>query len=253
MAATPHATVAECTADALRSGTVDFLSLLDAHLGVRVPGYLPPETCAHLARRVYAGRPFWISDFGGAQYSLGRAWYTHLEQDREKEYFAHASGSDAQVERLLPGFQAQLRDTVATLVKAPAVQRPGWCGPGVHIFPAGKWLSQNGGDIHFDNEGLSQVQLARRSRAVTLVLMLQPPESGGALRLWDVFYAGYDGQIAQAPHAPYADVHYGVGELLVLDSYRMHQIQPFTGGRDRVSATAHAALVEPGTSWEVWF
>ncbi len=253
MAATPHATVAECTADALRSGTVDFLSLLDAHLGVRVPGYLPPETCAHLARRVYAGRPFWISDFGGAQYSLGRAWYTHLEQDREKEYFAHASGSDAQVERLMPGFQAQLRDTVSTLVKAPAHQRPGWCGPGVHIFPAGKWLSQNGGDIHFDNEGLSEAQLARRSRALTLVLMLQPPESGGALRLWDVMYSGYDGYIEYAPSAPSADVHYGIGELLVLDSYRLHQIQPFLGPRDRVSATAHAALDEASGAWEVWF
>jgi hypothetical protein len=253
MAATPHATVAECTPDALRSGTVDFLSLLDAHLGVRVPGFLPAETCARLARRVYAGRPFWISDFDGAQFSLGRAWYTHLEQDREEEYFTHARSSDAQVERLLPGFQAQLRDTVATLVKAPAVQRPGWCGPGVHIFPAGKWLSQNGGDIHFDNEGLSQAQLARRSRALTLVLMLQPPESGGALRLWDVTYSGYDGYIEYAPAAPHADVHYGVGELLVLDSYRLHQIQPFLGPRDRISATAHAALAEAGGAWEVWF
>src|SRR5687768_16703240 len=106
MAVTPHATVAECAWSELRSGTVDFLALLDSHLGVRVPGVLPPETCAQLTRRVYAGRPFWISDFGGAQFSLGRAWYTHLEQDREEEYFAYARTSDAHVERLLPGLQA---------------------------------------------------------------------------------------------------------------------------------------------------
>lgn len=253
MAVTPHATVAGCTWDALRSGTADFFALLDSHLGVRVPGFLPPEDCAQLTRRVYAGRPFWISDFDGAQYSLGRAWYTHLEQDKEDEYFAHARASDAQVERLMPGFQARLREALSTLVRAPTVPRPGWCGPGVHIFPAGRWCSQHGGDIHFDNEGLSEAQRAHRSRALTVVLMLQPPEAGGALRLWDATYAGYDGYIKTAPSAPHTDVHYGVGELLVLDSYRLHQIQPFTGPRDRVSATAHAALVEDGTTWEVWF
>ncbi|MFY0524294.1 hypothetical protein ACN28I_14355 [Archangium gephyra] len=192
MAVPPRATIAERSWDTLRSGTTDFLSVLDAHLGVRVPGFLPPSECAALARRVYAGRPFWISDFDGVQFSLGRAWYTHLEQDREDEYFANARTSDAVVERMLPGLQGRLCEAISTLVGAPAVKREGWCGPGVHIFPAGEWLSRNGGDVHFDNEGLSGEQCARRSRALTLVLMLQPPESGGALRLWDVTFAGSD-------------------------------------------------------------
>ncbi len=91
----------------LRSGTSDFLSVLDAHLGVRVPGFLEPAECTALVRRVYAGRPFWISDFDGVQFSLGRAWYTHLEQDREEEYFANARTSDAVVERMLPGLQTR--------------------------------------------------------------------------------------------------------------------------------------------------
>src|SRR5690348_9332469 len=90
MAVSPRATVAERSWETLRSGTSDFLSVLDAHLGVRIPGFLPPAECAALARRVYAGRPFWISDFDGVQFSLGRAWYTHLEQEREDEYFANA-------------------------------------------------------------------------------------------------------------------------------------------------------------------
>ena len=47
-------------------------------------------------------------------------------------------------------------------------------------------------------------------------------------------------------------VEYRVGELCVFDSYRLHQIQPFGGRRDRISVTAHAAEVEPGL-WEVWF
>jgi hypothetical protein len=253
MAAPPRATVAERAWDTLRSGTSDFLSVLDAHLGVRVPGFLPPAECAVLARRVQAARPFWISDFGGVQFSLGRAWYTHLEQDREDEYFANARTSDAVVERMLPGLQGRLCEAISTLVGAPAVKREGWCGPGVHIFPAGEWLSHNGGDVHFDNEGLSDEQCARRSRALTLVLMLQPPEAGGALRLWDVTFAGTDDVSEHELQSPRADVDYRVGELLVIDSYRLHQIQPFTGTRDRISATAHAALDESGSRWEVWF
>jgi hypothetical protein len=253
MAVPPHLTVAERSWDALGSGSVDFLSLLDAHLGVRVPGFLSPTECAALVRRVYAGQPFWNADFDGVQFSLGRSWYTHLEQEREEEYFAQARTSDALVERMLPGLQARLRGVISTLVGAPAVPREGWCGPGVHIFPAGAWLSQHGGDVHFDDEGLSEHQCARRSRAITLVLMLQPPESGGALRLWDFTYAGSNEVPEGATEAPHVDVHYGVGELLLLDSYRLHQIQPFTGPRDRISATAHAALEEQGQRWEVWF
>ncbi|WP_224245457.1 2OG-Fe(II) oxygenase family protein [Hyalangium gracile] len=253
MAVPTHATLAERPWDALRSDSSGFFRLLDTHLGVRVPGFLDPDTCARLSRRVYDGRPFWISDFGGVQFSLGRAWYTHLEQDREDEYFAQARTSDAQVERFLPGLQARLRDALSALVGAPTVSRPGWCGPGVHIFPAGQWLSHHGGDIHFDTEGLSETQCQRRSRAITLVLMLQPPESGGALRLWDVTYEGSDEVPEELPSIPSVDVNYATGDLVLLDSYRLHQIQPFLGSRDRISATAHAALEESRAVWEVWF
>ena len=253
MASPSRASLAEHSWEELRSGRARFFERLDAHLGVRVKGFLDSEACAHLARRVYAGRPFWTSDFDGVQFSLGRAWYTHLEQEREDDYFAHARTSDAQVERFLPGLQAQLLQAISTLVGASAFQRPGWCGPGVHIFPAGQWLSQRGGDIHFDTEGLSETQCQRRSRAITLVLMLQPPESGGALRLWDVTYEGSDEVPEELSRRAYVDAHYGIGDLVILDSYRLHQIQPFTGDRDRISATAHAAVDASGSLWEVWF
>ncbi len=253
MADSPRVTVAECELDALRSGTVDVLALLDTHLGVRVPGVLSPTECAALVRRVYAGRPFWTPDFDGVQFSLGRAWYTHLEQDREDEYFAQAHTSDATVERLLPGFQARMRELIALLVRGQAHRREGWCGPGLHIFPADGWLSHNGGDVHFDTEGLTDTQYEQRARALTVVLMLQPPEAGGALRLWDVVYPQRERLPDDAFRARGHDVDYRVGELLVIDSYRLHQIQPFRGGRDRISATAHAVRLDSGTDWEVWF
>ena len=49
-----------------------------------------------------------------------------------------------------------------------------------------------------------------------------------------------------------AIVSYEEGDAVLLDSYRLHQIQPFAGDRERISATVHAAEVDAGL-WECWF
>jgi hypothetical protein len=233
------------------AGPGAFFDRLGRALALRVPGFLPAARAAAYARRVYAGRPFWTPAFDGDQFSLGRAFYTHLEQGKGREYFAEAAASNAHVERLLPGLAALLVDAVGALTGGPAAPRPGWCGPGVHVFPAGGWLAGRGGDIHYDTEGLAARHAARREPALTLVLMLQPPEHGGELKVWDALYDGSEEVDAATLARPSALVPYGPGDLVVIDSYRLHQIQPFGGARDRVSATAHGALV--GGSWQVWF
>ncbi|HEX4461172.1 MAG TPA: hypothetical protein VIA18_24500, partial [Polyangia bacterium] len=137
-------------------------------------------------------------------------------------------------------------------------------GPGVHIFPAGGWLARRGGDVHFDIEGLIAPRdgtspFARQegpeapldgAPALSAILMLQPPESGGGLRVWDERYAGHD-EVANAHELPSELANYEAGELVVIDSYRLHQIQPFAGARDRISVTAHAVLTVDG--WQTWF
>jgi hypothetical protein len=216
-------------------------------------GVLDADECGRWSAGVYAARADWTPCFEGAQFTLGRAYYTHLEEERDGEYFATARASDATVERALPDLQARVRAILAELVGADVVPRPGWCGPGVHIFPAGEWLSQNGGDIHFDSEGLRDEALAARPPALSAILMLQPPERGGGLRVWDALWDGRDDEeaIAAAARAGSAVVDYAVGDLVVLDSYRLHQIQPFSGGRDRLSVTAH--LVFARGRWQAWF
>ena len=220
-------------------------------------GVLTPAECARWCARVYAARADWTPCFEGVQFTLGRAYYAHLEEDRAGEYFAAARASDAAVERALPEMQARVRAVLARLVGAPVTARPGWCGPGVHIFPAGDWLSQNGGDIHFDTEGLPDEALATRRPALSAVFMLQPPERGGGLRVWDAVWAGDDADdsVAAAARAPSAVADYAAGDLVVIDSYRLHQIQPFAGDRDRVSVTAHLVLAQDGLQdgWHAWF
>jgi hypothetical protein len=214
------------------------------------PGVLTPGECARWVAGTYAARADWTPCFEGVQFTLGRAYYTHLEEDQTDAYFRTAGISDAIVERALPDLQARVRAILADLVGAPVTPRAGWCGPGVHIFPAGGWLSENGGDIHFDTEGLRGEPLVARVPAKSVILMLQPPVRGGGLRVWEALYDGED-EVAAAPRIPSVVVDYAVGDLVVIDSYRLHQIQPFQGGRDRLSVTAH--LIFSCGRWQAWF
>jgi hypothetical protein len=226
--------------------------LLADALAVRICAAIDGARAEAWASAVRAARASWVSDFDGAQFSLGRAWYTHLEQGRAGEYFAAVAESDATVERVCPGLQETLRALSSRAVGAPVVARPGWCGPGVHVFPAGAHVSKEGGDVHFDTEGLTPAHAKERAPSLTLVLMLAPPRRGGGLRVWDVGYAGTDAyEDEDLDEAEHVTCDYGVGDLVVISSYRLHQIQPFTGEADRISATCHLAFA--AGQWESWF
>jgi len=236
-------------------GLGDRSRLLDAladHHALCVRGVLSRDECAQMAAAVRAASADFTPAFGGEQFSLGRAWYTHYEEDLCEDYFAQAASSDALVERHLPGKQRFMMDFLATLAGGEARQRPGWCGPGAHVFPAGDVVAQRGGVTHFDTEGLAQHHIDRRKPAVSLLIMLDAPETGGGIRIWDVFYAGEDEVEPALLEADSSVIHYEPGDAVVFDSYRLHQIQPFGGSRERITLTAHAAEVDPGR-WEVWF
>lgn len=215
------------------------------HLAVVIRSVVDKERCARWASAVTAAREVWTHDFGGEQYALGRAFYTHLETDKSAEYFRDAQASDARVNEIVPGLQETMRELVAKTTGGHVVQRRGWCGPGVHVFPAGEKVARVGGVVHYDLEGLGRYHIAAHKPALSLVLMLQPP---GALKLWDVTHPARGDEASSHNEV----IEYATGDLVVFDSYRLHQIQPFEGERDRISATVHAAEVSRGV-WETWF
>lgn len=227
------------------------LETLEETLALKIPGWWTPDACERAAAAILEARDYWTPAFEGVQFSLGRAWYTHLERNRTELYFRRAAHSDEVVERVLPGMQRRMMEIYRLLSGQPVIKRIGWCGAGVHIFPAGEWLSENGGEVHFDVEGLTNHQIRDRIPALTAVLMLQPPEDGGGLRVWDQLYEGSDEITPAMLTRPAVTIPYAAGDLVVIDSYRLHQIQPFTGDRDRLSITCHAAF--DGTAWETWF
>ena len=219
---------------------------------VIVRGAFSSDECERWSSAVLAARGDWTAGFDGEQFSLGRAFYTHYEEQRSGAYFSSAADSDALVERHLPGLQAAMRDALARVTGGHVGRRRGFCGPGVHIFPSGEKVSRVGGVVHFDVEGLTSHHLAHALPALTAVLMLQPAESGGGLRVWEARYAGDDEPEPAMLAAASSIASYEGGDLLLIDSYRLHQIQPFAGRRDRISATVHAAEISRGL-WETWF
>lgn len=208
---------------------------------------------ARAARAVRRSASQWTADFGGEQFSLGRAFYTHLETGQASAYFAAAAASDAVVERVLPGMQARTLALLATVTRAVVRPRAGFAGPGVHVFPAGEKVARDGGVVHFDLEGLTDHHVASGARAFTLVLMLQPPSRGGGLRLWDLVHEGTPDSDVETDGVASTVARSCSGDALLLDSRRLHQIQPFEGRRDRISITVHAVEVDRDRCWEAWF
>jgi hypothetical protein len=214
--------------------------------------HFSPAQCRIWAKGVMNGRDDWNEDWDGEQYSLGRAFYTHLETDRSDEYFAEPEESDAIVEKWTPGLQDAMRELVGRVTGGTVVQRRGWCGPGVHVFPPGQPVSSKGGVCHYDTEGLTAPHIEARRAAITLVAMFQPASSGGGLKVWDVLFDGRDHPNDEELTRSAEVVEYAVGDVVLIDSYRLHQIQSFGGTRERISATVHAAELDRGL-WETWF
>lgn len=234
------------------AGQPRLLSELDRALAVVIRGALETMRCRAWAAGVRRAKRDWIADFEAEQFALGRAFYTHFETDRAGLYFADARASDERVERHLPGMQAWTRALFGAMVGGLGRPRLGFCGPGVHVFPARGVVAKRGGVVHFDVEGLSPLTLARSHRALSLIVALQTPLRGGGLRVYDALYHGSESANDDDLAAPHRTVRYEPGDALLMSSYRLHQIRPFSGERDRLSITLHAAEVDPGV-WETWF
>ncbi|CAN5276234.1 hypothetical protein BH09MYX1_BH09MYX1_02710 [soil metagenome] len=228
------------------------VALLPAAFAVHVAAAIPRARCEALTAAVLGARAEWTRDFGGEQYSLGRAFYTHFETARANEYFSDAARSNERVEAIVPGFQGEMRALLARLVSGRAIARRGWCGAGVHVFPPREKVARLGGAVHYDIEGLAADHARARKRAVSLIVMLQTPESGGGLRLHDARYSGAEHATKAEHDAASVAIDYAVGDAVLLDSYRLHQIEGFRGKRDRISATLHGAETSNGV-WETWF
>lgn len=235
-------------------GSPSFAGNLRSNFGILVKGVLSPAESGSFAKIVRKARSEWTPDFGGEQFTLGSAFYTHLETGRSRDYFEAASASDRRVERFLPGLQARMRSLLGAFLGGSVRPRYGFCGAGVHVFPRDAAVAKRGGVVHFDVEGLAPAHLSAELATATLVLMLQPATFGGGLRVYDAMYHGREEPTPRQCASAYETVRYEAGDAFLMASTRLHQIRPFRGPRDRISATLHAVQVDAKERvWESWF
>ena len=215
---------------------------------VQAKEFLDTALCRTWSEQVLAAKGEWTHDFGGEQYSLGLAYYAHHETSRTRHYFRGVAAADARVERVLPGMQAGVVDLISAFTGAPASRRPGWCGPGVHVFVPESPVAERGGSIHFDLEGLRG---ATSVPMLSVVIVLQPALEGGGLRVWSARHSEAIHPTAAEQAEEPETVRYETGDFVAFEGQRLHQIEPFTGERARITITAHAVAEADG--WKVWF
>jgi len=212
---------------------------------------LPKEICEDIVTKVYKNKEHWNSDFEGLQFSFGQAYYPHLEAGTTEEYFEKVPNSDELFNKALPGLQEMAMKFLSSIVGGYVQQREGWSGPGIHIFPANGYAANNAGEIHFDLDGIADEDRIALSPAVTMILMLQPPTTGGGLKVWNTKYAGRTADELALNEIPSTIVEYAIGDLVFINSYTLHQIQPFQSQCDRISLTVHS--IYNGECWDCWF
>jgi hypothetical protein len=218
---------------------------------LHIHSVLPKEICEDIVVKVYKNKEHWNSDFDGLQFSFGQAYYPHLEAGTTDEYFQKVPNSDEQFNQTLPGLQEMAMKFLSSIVGGYVQQRDGWSGPGIHIFPANGYAANNAGEVHFDLDGISDSDRIALSPAITMILMLQPPTSGGGLKVWNTKYSGRTADELALDEIPSTIVEYGIGDLVFINSYTLHQIQPFQSQCDRISLTVHS--VYNGECWDCWF
>lgn len=173
----------------------------------------------------------WTAYSGGLQYSLGLSFYGCLEAGDIAGYYAGAAASELHLQALFPDLRARLYGFLGSLLGTDVCQRPGFCGHGLVRYPAGRWCAHHGSNLHADIEGVPAEILGAVAPVLTVVAMLQAPESGGALMFWPAT-ATVDNIELVEPEG----VLLAAGDIVAFDSRRLHAVAPFQGRRDRIVA-----------------
>ncbi len=224
---------------------------LQEYSALHIHSVLEESICKDIVSKVIANKVHWNSDFDGLQFSFGQAYYPHLEAGTTEAYFEKALSSDTIFESALPGLQEFAVKIISTLVGAYAQPREEWSGPGIHIFPANGYAAKNAGEIHFDLDGICDSDRAALAPAITIIVMLQKPTEGGGLKVWNKKFSGISANELNLAETESEILNYSNGDIIIINSYTLHQIQPFISKEDRISLTVHSVF--NGECWECWF
>lgn len=236
-----------------------FESLITGHAAVCFKEMFSQGEVAAMVKAMYASKEAWSEGFGGEQFALGDAWYHYAEQEIDfEEYAAKAEQSRANVEKYIPGLEKRVIDFLSPLARPGTLEvREGWAGPGLMLFPTGAHVSRNGGSIHYDTDAFTDEELADPGLSMfSFVCMLQKPERGGNLTIWNKYFDRQGHRFQAYDPATHGKVDsyvvdYTPGDLWMLRGMNAHQIGSFSGSVDRIALTFH--IYKDGYDWRMWF
>jgi len=226
--------------------------------GLVVENFLSREECEEILQGVYTLEPYWRSGTCEGEFTLGRSWYTSIDNREVMDYFDEAPALNQLLQTTFPGLMARILAFGKTMVGHDNVQfRPGFAGPGIVVFKAHCTTAESGGSCHIDYEGLSKHQMDARDgvEIFSFMLPLSLPEKAGGLRVWPEVYERFRHnryfEEIEEPEGEKFIIPYCVGNLFGIHSLRVHQIEPFGGEKDRVVVTFHLAQLDG--QWSIWF
>ena len=236
-----------------------FESLIEGHAAVCFRKLIPPAEIEKMIKGFYAAKEVWSEGFGGQQYALGDAWYHYAEEGIDfEEYGSKAEQSRANVEKFVPGLEGNLLGFLSPLARPGTLSiREGWAGPGFMMFPAGGFVANKGGSIHFDTDAFSDEELYETDLVMfSLICMIQKPERGGNLTVWNKpfdktqeRFQSYNPATQGAAESYH--IEYQPGDLWMIRGMNAHQIGAFEGKTDRICLTFH--VYKEGDDWFMWF
>ncbi|GMV31953.1 MAG: hypothetical protein AMXMBFR59_40780 [Rhodanobacteraceae bacterium] len=242
----------------------DLPAVMSRHPAVVIRGAIPRSIAEAAVEKLMTLRPQWGAGPVPDEYNYGTVFYAHAMNKNIPDYFARSGAENERMGRDFPElFPAVMRLVQDIMRDEEVTYRPGWSGPSFVYLGPGSISAVEGGTIHIDWEGFSawdhpkteDLLSSRELEAYTLVLMLQNTPEGGGVRIWDKrFDPGHRDEFIPdpetAPDVPFATPQYAIGDLVVLHSMTVHQIQPYAGGA-RITLNFH--LVRRGTVWHLFF
>lgn len=233
-------------------------SILKEVPAAKISGFLTPEECEEIALRLKALESSWSKDYGGEQYSFPNNYYARANDGGASSYFDGSSFGNEIMAAQFGGVLEKLLAVIRLLLPGFEVKsRTGWQGPGFVIFPANELLSRESGPVHIDLEGLVAPQVDFiRALCFSVIIMIQTPESGGGVRVWNrplTASVTEEALLLAAKECPdeSAVINYGVGDLVIINSLSPHQILKFDGNRARISLNAFAIAEQ--NQCLIWF
>lgn len=224
-----------------------------------IKNFISKSMRLEIINKIYKISSEWTSYFNGELHCIGSVWYCCAASNNEKDYFAYSQSNNAKLKSIFPEINESINSFCSLFFDMNVEIREGWAGPAIIILQENAHVAKQGGPIHIDWDNLCKEQICdlNKSKAFSFVMVLQKPQFGGNLIVWNKQYNfQIDGciEVFDSVSCPTEiqslEIPYSEGSLIIFNSLNLHAVQPFSGSKDRICLIFHAAQFSG--KWKIW-